>query len=98
MTTPATTPSMTAVIAMSAIGVTAPVLTKPKVWKIPGMKRSTIEKKIRSEAPLPRPRSVICSPSHITKSEPVVRKSTICRTKPDPGLMTAPVMPDVKSA
>ncbi len=39
-----------------------------------GQKRSTIEKKIISDAPLPSPRSVICSPSHITNIAPVVRK------------------------
>jgi hypothetical protein len=66
------------------------VLTNPNVCTIPGQNRSTIEKKMRSEAPLPRPRSVICSPSHITKSAPVVRNSTICRMKPEPGVGTAP--------
>lgn len=74
------------------------MLTKPKALPIDGMNRSTIEKKISSEAPLPRPRSVICSPSHMTKSAPVVRKSTICRVKLVPGFTTAPVTPAVKSA
>jgi hypothetical protein len=37
----------------------------------PGQNRSMIEKKISSEAPLPRPRSVICSPSHMTNIAPV---------------------------
>ena len=46
---------------------------------MPGQMRSTIEKKIRSDAPLPTPRSVICSPSHITNIAPVVRKSAIWR-------------------
>ena len=77
---------------------TAPVLTNENIWKMLGMKRSTIEKKISSDAPLPMPRSVICSPSHITNSAPVVRNSTIWKMKPEPGLTTAPCTPDVKSA
>ena len=55
-----------------------------------GQIRSTIEKKISSEAPLPMPRSVICSPSHITNTAPAVRKSTICIWKPKVGESTAP--------
>jgi len=97
-TTPATTPSITAVIARSERSETAPVLRKPNASRIPGRKRSTIEKKIRREAPLPRPRSVICSPSHITKSAPVVRKSTIWSVNAVPGRTTAPCTPAVKSA
>ena len=41
--------------------------------------------KISSDIPLPMPRSVICSPSHITNIVPVVRVSTHIRRKPQPG-------------
>ena len=71
---------------------------KPKVPKIPGQNRSTIEKKMISDAPLPRPLSVICSPSHITKIAPAVRTVTIWILKPNPGLTTALSSDDVKRA
>ena len=47
------------------------------VCTMPGQIRSTIEKKIIRHAPLPRPRSVICSPSHMTNIAPVVRTNAI---------------------
>jgi len=57
-----------------------------------------IEKKISKLAPLPIPRSVICSPSHITKMPPVDRVSTVVSRKPHPGDATAPGSCSVKSA
>src|SRR3989449_2192701 len=57
---------------------------------VSGQMRSTIEKKIRRLAPLPMPRSVICSPSHITNTPPVVRVSTVVNRKKKPGVATAP--------
>ena len=44
--------------------------------------RATIEAKIISEMPLPRPRWVISSPSHITSTQPVVSARTITKTPP----------------
>ena len=38
--------------------------------------------------PLPMPRSVICSPSHMMKAVPVVRVSTVMSLKPIPGCST----------
>ncbi len=38
--------------------------------------------------PLPIPRSVICSPSHMMKAVPVVRVSTVMSLKPQPGCST----------
>ena len=38
--------------------------------------------------PLPMPRSVICSPSHMMKAVPVVSVSTVMSLKPQPGLST----------
>ena len=40
--------------------------------------------------PLPRPRSVICSPSHIRNIVPETRLTVAVKTKPLPGLMTRP--------
>ncbi len=47
-------------------------------------------KKIRSDIPLPIPRSVICSPSHITKIAPTVSVITVVKVKRKPGVLTAP--------
>ncbi len=44
--------------------------------------------KMISDMPLPMPRSVICSPSHITKTLPVVIVSIVVSRKPMPGLAT----------
>jgi hypothetical protein len=41
---------------------------------IPWGRPATMPAKIRREMPLPTPRSVICSPSHITKMEPTARE------------------------
>ncbi len=48
----------------------------------------TIPAKIISEMPLPIPRSVICSPSHMMKAVPVVSETIVRRRKPQPGLRT----------
>jgi len=54
--------------------------------------------KIRIEMPLPRPRSVICSPSHIRNIVPATRLTTAVRRKPKPGAMTSPGEPSSASA
>ena len=41
-----------------------------------------IEAKMRIEMPLPMPRFVICSPSHISSTVPVVRVTTISVIRP----------------
>ena len=41
-----------------------------------------IEAKIRIEIPLPIPRFVICSPSHISRTVPVVSVTTISVIRP----------------
>ena len=45
-----------------------------------------IEKKISRLIPLPMPRSVICSPSHMTKIAPVVSVTTMMSRDAKPGL------------
>ena len=42
--------------------------------------------KMISDMPLPMPRSVICSPSHMMNAVPVVSVSTVISRKPQPGL------------
>jgi hypothetical protein len=44
--------------------------------------------KIKSEIPLPTPRSVICSPSHMTKMVPVVSVKTVLNRNPQVGAPT----------
>ena len=41
--------------------------------------------KMISDIPLPTPRSVICSPSHMMKAVPVVSVSTVMKRKAHPG-------------
>ena len=51
---------------------------------------ATMPAKISRLMPLPMPRSVICSPSHMMKAVPVVSVSTVIMTKPMPGCSTMP--------
>ena len=44
--------------------------------------------KMISEMPLPIPRSVICSPSHMTSTEPAVKVIIVTSRKCQPGLST----------
>ena len=49
--------------------------------------------KMMREMPLPTPRSVICSPSHMTKAVPVVSVSTVRSRNPHPGWTTRDAPP-----
>ncbi len=49
-------------------------------------KSTTMPAKMMSEMPLPMPRSEICSPSHMTKTVPVVRVRMVRSLKPQPGI------------
>ena len=46
----------------------------------------TMPAKMMSEMPLPMPRSVICSPTHMMKAVPVVSVIIVMRRKPQPGV------------
>ena len=48
----------------------------------------TMPAKMMSEMPLPMPRSVICSPSHMMNAVPVVSEIMVSRRKPQPGSVT----------
>ena len=50
--------------------------------------RATMPAKIIKEMPLPMPRSVICSPSHMIKAVPEVNVITVIRRNPQPGVNT----------
>ena len=56
---------------------------------------TTMPEKMISEMPLPIPRSEICSPSHMTKAQPVVSVSTVISRKPQPGVTTSEAPPGV---
>ena len=48
--------------------------------------------KISKLMPLPMPRSVICSPSHMMNAVPVVKVRTVIRSKPMPGFNARPCL------
>ena len=64
----------------------------------PRGKSTTIPAKMISEMPLPMPRSEICSPSHMTKTVPVVMVRMVRSLKPSPGLGTMGAPPGLFSA
>jgi len=60
-------------------------------WNSPKIefgKRATMPIKMIREMPLPIPRSVINSPSHMISTVPAVRPSMVMKRKPKPGLGT----------
>ena len=50
--------------------------------------RAAIDAKIISEMPLPMPRWVISSPSHMISTVPAVSETTITKTEPKPKFRT----------
>ena len=88
-TVPATTSTIIASTRSNTGKLSVPVFNASNVFTVSGRIRSTIEKKISRLMPFPMPRSVICSPSHITKTPPVVSVRTVVRRKPKPGWATA---------
>ena len=64
-------------------------------WIRPPMPRgrpATMPVKISRLMPLPMPRSVICSPSHMMNAVPAVSVITVIRMKPAPGFSTTPCL------
>ncbi len=68
------------------------------VVPIAGIRPTTMPAKMISEMPLPMPRSLICSPSHMTKAVPVVSVITVMMRKPQPGSPTRGAPPGVRCA
>ncbi len=86
----ATTPTINASNRMVKNGVStvppqAPILTFSHRSKTARGKPTTMPTKMMSDMPLPMPRSLICSPSHMMKAEPVVSVNTVINVKPQPG-------------
>ena len=89
-TTKAVTSTTTAITKIAARGEMAPVLTS---WNSPLAalgSPATIPAKMMMEIPLPRPRSVICSPSHIRNIVPVTRLTAQVKRNMKPGARTSP--------
>src|SRR5438309_1485030 len=89
-TVPITTSAMTASTMRSLGNVRLRARKASMVSNVSGQIRSTMEKKMSRLAPLPIPRSVICSPSHITNTPPVVSVNTVVIRKKNPGLALTP--------
>src|SRR5216683_1643525 len=86
-----TTSTITPISMIIAGPVKAPqasVRTLSKRSMMPRGRPTTMPAKISSDMPLPTPRSVICSPSHMMKALPVVRVSMVIRMNEGPGCTT----------
>ncbi|MNY47123.1 hypothetical protein D3C86_1823650 [compost metagenome] len=75
---------------MAARMLIAPVRTSSSRPPIELGKPAARPAKIRIEMPLPKPRSVICSPSHIKNMVPAVKLTTAVIRNPKPGVKTKP--------
>jgi hypothetical protein len=75
-------------ITITVTGLIAPVRACSKTWIRKTGTRATIPAMMISEMPLPTPRAVICSPSHIRKIVPPVSVTTVEKRKANPGEMT----------
>ena len=64
----------------------APVRACSSVWPIACGRPAAMPAKISSEMPLPRPRSVICSPSHIRNIVPVTSVTAVTMRNERPGV------------
>ena len=91
-TTPATMAIITTIRMTSFGQLITPDSVASQVDTMAPGKPSMMEKKISSEAPLPMPCSVICSPSHMMNRAPVVRTSVVLSTNRIPVSSTAPGM------
>ena len=67
----------------------APVRPSSSVLAMASGRLATMPEKMISEMPLPTPRWVICSPSHIRNIVPPVSVTTMVKRKYSPGLSTA---------
>ncbi len=68
----------------------APVRTSSSVPPTAWGRPAAMPAKMMSEIPLPIPRSVICSPSHIKNMVPVVSVTMAVRRNTRPGSITRP--------
>ena len=87
-TTTATTSTTPIASAMMNSADSAPVRPSSRVWIRALGRAATMPAKMISETPLPTPRAVICSPSHIRNSVPPTRVTTVTKRKNRPGSTT----------
>ncbi len=71
----------------------APVRPSSRVRTSALGRLATMPEKMMSEVPLPTPRAVICSPSHIRKMVPPVKVTTVVTRKKMPAFITAEPAP-----
>ena len=74
----------------ASAGLISPLRTSSSVPPIAAGSPATMPARMIIEMPLPRPRSVICSPSHIRNMVPAVSVSVAMNTNWTPGLITTP--------
>ncbi len=74
----------------ASAGLISPLRTSSSVPPIAAGSPATMPARMIIEMPLPRPRSVICSPSHIRNMVPAVSVSVAMKTNWTPGLITTP--------
>ena len=72
----------------------APVRPSSRVEASACGRLATMPAMMISEMPLPMPRAVICSPSHIRKTVPPVKVITVTSRKNRPGSITADCAPE----
>ena len=76
----------------------APVRPSSSVWLMAPGSPATMPEKMISEMPLPMPRAVICSPSHIRNMVPPTSVITVEMRKNTPGSATMPLPPSSPTA
>ena len=87
-----TTSDMTMTARISPVEI-APCRPSSSVLTMAEGNAATMPAKIISEEPLPMPRAVICSPSHIRNMVPPISVSTVEMRKNQPGSETVPPCP-----
>ncbi len=81
----ATTPTIATLRISIGRSVICPVSIRSNVCSTARGNPTTMPAKMMSDIPLPMPRSVICSPSHMMNIVPVVSVRTHSSRKPQPG-------------
>jgi len=89
-TTKPTTRTIVAIRNRAPIRVIWSVRTSSPSCPMAAGMETTMDEKITREMPLPMPRSVICSPSHMMKAVPEVSVIMHISRKLQPGFITAP--------
>jgi hypothetical protein len=83
-----TTATMNANSRITPIGASWSVRTMSQTFESADGMLVTMPAKMMSEMPLPMPRSLICSPSHMMNDVPAVSVMMVLKRKPQPGSST----------